>query len=190
MVSSLIVEDIKPFSAPADAKIYERPRVGFEAEGVLFALIEPQRAEHFPTLTVRTKDKIFEVVPRPHATEFVKFLDDRTNATIYTHMRAEDLVAILERIAESRFQAFEDYDATLHEQLGLLDIESCISSLEGPKKSAAYLAEFADMEYFSNTWIIDHEDSLIDYPQRKVLIPKFTGDIDDRELLDFIERYS
>lgn len=190
MVSSLIVEDIKPFSAPADAKIYERPRVGFEAEGVLFAVIEPQRAEYFPTLTVRTKDRIFEVVPRPHATQFVKFLDDRTNARIYTHMRSGDLVAILERISESRLHAAEDYDAMLHEQLVLLDIECCISTPEGPKKSATYLAEFGDLEYFGNTWILDHEDSLIDYPQRKVLIPKFTGDIDDRELLDFIERYS
>ena len=71
----------------------------------------------------------------------------------------------------------------------IYDREQCLQTPDGLMKSLIYQSEHFELIPISRIWMIDIEEGILDLPQRKVLISKFTGDPNDRGLVDFILEY-
>lgn len=182
----------RKFRAPNPGKQdshFQRPDVSIEAKDVLFTLISEEDARHTPSLTVTVENETFHVVPRPFLYEFMMFLDSRTWASIYTTMRREHIKAILDAISSYIFAKSEELRSLDCIIPTIYDIKQCLVTAKGPEKSLIYMSEHYELTPMSRLWMIDLEEGLVDLAERKIVIPKFTGDCSDRGLIDFIIQY-
>jgi hypothetical protein len=183
------IKEPKPFSASNPKKKerhYQMPYVSIEAKDVLFTLIDADCAVHRSSLKVLVDDQIYYVIPRPHLYEFLLFLERRTFAGIYSTMKRAHLEAIFSAINEYVLERSAE-DCSIADILPTIyDEEQCLKTPNGLMKSMIYESEHLELTPISRIWMIDVEEGLVDFPQRKVLISKFTGDPRDRGLVDFI----
>jgi hypothetical protein len=182
----------KPFRAPCphnQEPYYSVPHVAIEANDVLFTIIDAISAEHTPSLTVSIEGENYHVIPRPHLTEFLKFLARRTSPAIYTTMKRSHLDAILKSINKYVFSKSEEREWLEDFVFSIYDVEQCLETPDGYMKSMIYMTEHYEQIPMSMMWLIDLEEGLVDFPFRKITIPKFSGDMNDRGLVDFILSY-
>lgn len=192
-VKKLIIDRKKPedFSKPL-------PTVCLGLNQTLCYTVKRSESKNLPKswldrgIEVSFSEDEIEIIPRPGAAELLIELIRYVSPMIYSSLPHDFIHAVLEQLStpdkSPELCSDEEYEKwAAFSDLYIWSRDQCVKEAGGYRKCLGTLAEFAEAG-INDTWLIDNELGLVDFPNHVISVSAYAGDPEDNELYRVIDQ--